>query len=60
MVGRRAARLQRIYRTGKCGRPLILAGLAELAKKAEGGCPISNAIRGNVEVTVKTSIAQKA
>ena len=36
------------------------AGLAELAKKAEGGCPISNAIRGNVEVTVKTSIAQKA
>jgi len=36
------------------------AGLAELAKKAEGGCPISNAIRNNVEVTVKTSIAQKA
>jgi osmotically inducible protein OsmC len=36
------------------------AGLAELAKKAEGGCPISNAIRGNVAVTVKTSIAQSA
>jgi lipoyl-dependent peroxiredoxin len=36
------------------------AGLAELAKKAEGGCPISNAIRGNVSVTVKTSIAQSA
>jgi osmotically inducible protein OsmC len=36
------------------------AGLAELAKKAEGGCPISNAIRGNVNVTVKTSIAQSA
>ena len=36
------------------------AGLAELAKKAEGGCPISNAIRGNVAVTVTTSIAQKA
>ena len=36
------------------------AGLAELAKKAEGGCPISNAIRGNVAVTVKTSIAQNA
>ncbi len=35
-------------------------GLAELAKKAEGGCPISNAIRGNVAVTVKTSIAQNA
>jgi osmotically inducible protein OsmC len=36
------------------------AGLAELAKKAEGGCPISNAIRGNVAVTVQTSIAQNA
>ena len=36
------------------------AGLAELAKKAEAGCPISNAIRGNVAVTVKTSIAQNA
>jgi osmotically inducible protein OsmC len=36
------------------------AGLADLAKKAEGGCPISNAIRGNVAVTVKTSIAQNA
>jgi lipoyl-dependent peroxiredoxin len=36
------------------------AGLAELAKKAEGGCPISNAIRGNVQVTVKTSIAASA
>jgi lipoyl-dependent peroxiredoxin len=35
-------------------------GLAELAKKAEGGCPISNAIRGNVAVTVKTSVAQNA
>ena len=36
------------------------AGLADLAKKAEQGCPISNAIRGNVAVTVTTSIAQKA
>jgi lipoyl-dependent peroxiredoxin len=36
------------------------AGLAELAKKAEGGCPISNAIRGNVSVTVTTTIAQSA
>jgi osmotically inducible protein OsmC len=36
------------------------AGLADLAKKAEGGCPISNAIRGNVAVTVKTSVAQGA
>ena len=36
------------------------AGLAELAKKAEGGCPISNAIRGNVAVTVNTNVAQNA
>ena len=36
------------------------AGLAELAKKAEGGCPISNAIRNNVAVTVTTNIAQSA
>ena len=36
------------------------AGLAELAKKAEGGCPISNAIRGNVAVTVTTKIAASA
>lgn len=33
------------------------SGLAELAKKAEGGCPISNAIRGNVEVTVAATLA---
>ena len=32
----------------------------ELAKKAEGGCPISNAIRGNVAVTVTTKIAASA
>lgn len=33
------------------------AGFTELAKQAEGGCPVSNALRGNlaidVEVTVK-------
>jgi osmotically inducible protein OsmC len=31
------------------------AGLAELAKKAEGGCPISNAIRGNVDVQLSAT-----
>jgi lipoyl-dependent peroxiredoxin len=36
------------------------AGLAGLAKKAEEGCPISNAIRNNVAVTVTASIAQSA
>jgi lipoyl-dependent peroxiredoxin len=36
------------------------AGLADLAKKAEGGCPISNALRGNVEITVNARIAQSA
>jgi osmotically inducible protein OsmC len=34
------------------------AGLAELAKKAEGGCPISNAIRGNVAITVTATLAE--
>lgn len=36
------------------------AGLADLAKKAEGGCPISNALRGNVEITVNARVAQNA
>ena len=36
------------------------AGLAQLANKAEAGCPISNAIRNNVAVTVTTSIANRA
>ena len=36
------------------------AGLVELAKKAEGGCPVSNALRGNVEITVDAAIAQSA
>jgi osmotically inducible protein OsmC len=36
------------------------AGLVELAKKAEGGCPVSNALRGNVEITVDAAIAQGA
>ena len=33
---------------------------ADVAREAEGKCPISNAIRGNVAVTVKTSVAQSA
>jgi osmotically inducible protein OsmC len=36
------------------------AGLAELAEKAEGGCPISNALRGNLQITVNARIAQNA
>ena len=36
------------------------AGLVDLAKKAEGGCPVSNALRGNVEITVDAAIAQSA
>jgi osmotically inducible protein OsmC len=36
------------------------AGLVELAKKAEGACPVSNALRGNVAITVDASIAQSA
>ena len=31
------------------------AGLSELAKGAEKSCPISNAIRGNVEISVDAS-----
>jgi osmotically inducible protein OsmC len=36
------------------------AGLVELAKKAEAGCPVSNALRNNVEITVDAAIAQSA
>jgi len=36
------------------------AGLADLAKKAEASCPISNALRGNVEISVNARIAQNA
>ena len=32
-------------------------GLSELAKNAEKGCPISNAIRGNVAISVDASAA---
>jgi osmotically inducible protein OsmC len=31
------------------------AGISELAKNAEKGCPISNAIRGSVSITVDAS-----
>ena len=33
------------------------AGLSELAKTAEKGCPISNAIRGSVSISVDASAA---
>ena len=33
------------------------SGLTELAKNAEKGCPISNAIRGNVSIAVDASAA---
>jgi osmotically inducible protein OsmC len=33
------------------------SGLSELAKNAEKGCPISNAIRGNVSISVDASAA---
>lgn len=29
----------------------------DIAKEAEAGCPISNALRGNVEITVNASLA---
>jgi osmotically inducible protein OsmC len=32
------------------------AGFAEAARQAEQGCPISNALRGNVEITVDASL----
>jgi lipoyl-dependent peroxiredoxin len=36
------------------------AALTELAKKAEAACPVSNALRGNLEITVDASLAQGA
>ncbi|MDX6554003.1 MAG: lipoyl-dependent peroxiredoxin [Miltoncostaeaceae bacterium] len=33
------------------------AGFAEAAEAAEGRCPVSNAIRGNVEVTMEATLA---
>jgi osmotically inducible protein OsmC len=32
------------------------AGFAELAKTAEGRCPVSNALRGNVEITLEAAL----
>ena len=34
------------------------AAFAEIAKQAEQGCPISNALRGNVEITVEATLEQ--
>lgn len=36
---------------------LDAAGFAEWATKGEAGCPVSNALRGNVEITVEASLA---
>ncbi|HXY72021.1 MAG TPA: OsmC family peroxiredoxin [Actinomycetota bacterium] len=33
------------------------AGFQEVAKKAEEGCPISNALRGNVDITLDAHLA---
>jgi lipoyl-dependent peroxiredoxin len=33
------------------------AGFEELAKQAEQGCPVSNALRGNVEITVNANLS---
>jgi osmotically inducible protein OsmC len=32
------------------------AQLAEVAKKAEGGCPVSNALRGNLAIEVEARV----
>ena len=32
------------------------AGFAELAKTAEGRCPVSNALRGSLEITVEVTV----
>ena len=33
------------------------ATFADAAQKAEAGCPVSNALRGNVEITVEAALA---
>lgn len=33
------------------------AGFADLAAQGEAGCPISNAIRGNVDISVEATLA---
>ena len=35
------------------------ATFADAAKKAEAGCPVSNALRGNIEITVEGTLANK-
>jgi len=32
------------------------AGFADLAREGEAGCPVSNALRGNVEITVEATL----
>ena len=32
-------------------------GFDDLAKKGEEGCPVSNALRGNVEITLDSALA---
>ena len=36
---------------------LDAAGFAELAKEAEGRCPVSNAYRGTMQITVEAKVA---
>ena len=36
---------------------LDATGFDQLARKGEEGCPVSNALRGNVEITVDSSLA---
>ena len=35
---------------------LIPATFADIAKQAEGGCPVSNALRGSLKIEVKASV----
>ncbi len=40
-----------------CVPGLDQAGFEDLARQGEAGCPISNALRGNVEISVSASLA---
>ena len=44
--------------TPACGRVPGLDGerFADLAREGEAGCPVSNALRGNVEITVAATL----
>ncbi|MEZ4499375.1 MAG: hypothetical protein R2839_04740 [Thermomicrobiales bacterium] len=39
------------------GRRRLAARFTELAAKGETGCPVSNALRGNVPITLDASLA---